>query len=112
MTYLRLTAVPLGFDADRVLSFNLSLPAPTYPDDASIRRVTESLLAALRSVPGVTSAAVTSIPPLSVEDNVSAFKIKDRPDDAADPPVAAQRIDLPRILRRDAHPAHGGSGVF
>ena len=56
---LRLQQVSLGFEPDRLLTFQLSLPATTYPPDARaafFQRLVESL----RATPGVRAAAVSS----------------------------------------------------
>jgi putative ABC transport system permease protein len=59
---LRLQHVSLGFESDRLLTFQLSLPATSYPPDARsafYRRLLESL----RATPGVRAAAVSSAIP-------------------------------------------------
>jgi putative ABC transport system permease protein len=56
---LRLQHVKLGFESDRLLTFQLALPATAYPPDARAafyRRLIESL----RAAPGVRAAAVSS----------------------------------------------------
>lgn len=55
-----------GFRAEGVLTFTVSLPATRYPTDKPQLRVGffDRLIAELRSLPGVQSAAATSAPPL------------------------------------------------
>jgi putative ABC transport system permease protein len=62
---LELQRVPLGFDTEHVLSFQVSLPPTKYP---GLKRVPvfESLREALNTVPGVKRAAVSSGIPFGV----------------------------------------------
>jgi predicted permease len=61
----RLYDVPLGFDVDRVLTFEVRLPRQAYPDDASWRSYQERAEAALRTVPAVNAVGATSRLPLA-----------------------------------------------
>jgi len=56
---LHLQRVHLGFDPERVMTFQLSLPAAKYPADKAPRFYQE-LTASLRAVPGVLGAGVSS----------------------------------------------------
>jgi hypothetical protein len=56
---LRLQHVSLGFQPDRLLTFQLSLPRTTYPVEKSIAFYRE-LLVSLRATPGVRAAAGSS----------------------------------------------------
>jgi putative ABC transport system permease protein len=56
--------VTLGFETEEVTTFKLALPAVRYLDAASVRGFTADMLAGVRGVPGVRSAAATSRPPL------------------------------------------------
>ena len=57
---LRLQAVDPGYEVDRVLTFEVAVPAQRYPDDTSVRAVFDDLLASLRALPGVESADAIS----------------------------------------------------
>jgi putative ABC transport system permease protein len=60
---VRLQHVPLGFDPDRLLTFQLSLPAVRYVGQEKSYAFYRDLIQALRSIPGVRDAAVsTGIP--------------------------------------------------
>jgi len=61
---LRLQQVRLGFQTDRLLTFQLSLPQSKYPDKTKAWAFYQALLPNLRSVPGVRAAAVCSGIPL------------------------------------------------
>jgi putative ABC transport system permease protein len=67
-----LQRVSPGFDAGRLLTFELQLPRTQYPGAPSIRAFFDDLLQRLEALPGVRSAALTiSLPPniLRVTDN-------------------------------------------
>lgn len=63
-TFQRLTSVRPGFDADQVATFWIALPAARYPSDTTVVRFYAQLLDRVRSLPGVTSAGVSSRLPL------------------------------------------------
>ena len=54
-----------GFDADGVLAVHITLPPTRYPTGNAIAAYYNQALASLRSIPGVESAALINIPPLS-----------------------------------------------
>jgi putative ABC transport system permease protein len=56
-TLARLQAVNLGFDADRLLTFYVSLPERRYAGDPQVRAFYERLLERVRALPGVRSAS-------------------------------------------------------
>jgi putative ABC transport system permease protein len=55
-SFVRLSAVDLGYDPSNVLTFQVGLPADRYPNP-QLRTFAEALVARLRSVPGVRAAA-------------------------------------------------------
>ena len=60
----RLTRVPVGFDADGLVTMRLSLPTPKYSDPASMRTFVDRLIDRLNATPGIRSAALaTAVPP-------------------------------------------------
>jgi putative ABC transport system permease protein len=60
----RLTRVPVGFKADGLLTFRVSLPTSTYGDPASMRSFIARLMPALEAAPGVGRAAASmALPP-------------------------------------------------
>jgi predicted permease len=64
-TWLRLTAVDLGFDADRVQTMAFSMPGARYADPDVRARFVDDLLARVGALPGVAAAGATSGLPLS-----------------------------------------------
>ena len=65
----RLFAIPLGFDASRLLTMQVQTASHRLDDDSATRRFYAAALAAVRQVPGVTDAALTSQLPLSSDDD-------------------------------------------
>jgi predicted permease len=71
-TVAALQHVSPGFNADRLLTFELSLPKSQYPESANVRTFYDTLLQKLMALPGVRAAGLTvSLPPnlLQVTDN-------------------------------------------
>ncbi|HEX6996212.1 MAG TPA: hypothetical protein VF339_18935 [Gammaproteobacteria bacterium] len=64
LSFYNLTAQPLGFRPDGLLTFRVQLPAQDYPDQASRTVLQRALVAALAELPGVDAAATTSAAPL------------------------------------------------
>jgi putative ABC transport system permease protein len=61
-SYINLTQQPLGFDADRLITFRTAIP-PAYNDPIKVRDLVRRLRDELAAVPGVTSvAAATNVP--------------------------------------------------
>ncbi|MGQ0734173.1 MAG: FtsX-like permease family protein, partial [Acidobacteriota bacterium] len=63
-SFQRVLAINPGFQADRVLSGWVSLPASRYAEPAQLRAQALRLLEGVRSVPGVTSAGLSTTLPL------------------------------------------------
>jgi putative ABC transport system permease protein len=61
----RLSRVDLGFDNDRAVVFELTIPQVRYDTAAAIVRVARDLDAALSRTPGVTAAGLSSLAPAS-----------------------------------------------
>ena len=74
-TSVLLKRVDLGFAVDGVVAMDLSLPA-SYGESATRARFFEDLVARIRSLPGLRSAAVTSALPLSGEESARTFWIQ------------------------------------
>ena len=75
----QLLHVPLGFEADRVLTARMTLPRTRYPDAGRVAAFQHRVLERLRSSPGVLAAGATAYLPLSGDDNGWAFSIEGRP---------------------------------
>ena len=63
-SFARLTHVPVGFSADGLLTFRVSLPTTAYRDPAAMRSFMSRLMPKLASTPGVVhAAAAMALPP-------------------------------------------------
>jgi putative ABC transport system permease protein len=63
-SFARLTRVPVGFKADGLLTFRVTLPTSAYGDPAAMRSFITRLMPKLESMPGVARAAASmSLPP-------------------------------------------------
>jgi len=79
-SFARLRGVPPGFNPDRLLTLQVSLPEKKYPKLAQIDGFTSEVLGRVRSLPGVEAAAWTSTLPLANGMNVDVtFTIKGEP---------------------------------
>ena len=61
---LALQRVDPGFDPSGVLSTRFALPAPAYPDRATVVRTFQKLAEAAAQIPGVTASAITTQVPM------------------------------------------------
>jgi putative ABC transport system permease protein len=64
-SYSALTRVVTGFDTDNLLLVNLPLSPRTYRDNVSRTAVVDRIVAEMRALPGVRSAAVTTMLPMA-----------------------------------------------
>jgi predicted permease len=63
-SFARLTRVPVGFKADGLLTFRVSLPSSTYGDPAAMRSFIARLMPKLDATPGIVRAAASmALPP-------------------------------------------------
>jgi predicted permease len=63
-SFARVRAVNPGFDPVNLVTFNVTLPASTYPDPERIKLTEQQILQRLREIPGVLSAGATSNLPM------------------------------------------------
>lgn len=63
-SFRNLLVVDPGFEPENVISAQLSLPAQRYPDDAAVRDFSDRFLSAVRAIPGVESAGLTTNVPM------------------------------------------------
>ena len=75
LSFKRLLDTSPGFNATNVVTGNLALPWKNYRDDASRLAFVERLLRALRALPGVTRAAITTGLPFGNGTNDSAVLV-------------------------------------
>jgi predicted permease len=79
-TLANLRAIELGFNPDRLLTMQVSLPQPKYEDEAKRNAFFDRVVAGLRAQPGVQGAAFGSTLPFQSAGNTRAFAIEGRPD--------------------------------
>jgi len=72
----RLEGVDPGFDPKNLLTFNLALPTIKYPSDTAQILFYNQLVPKLNALPGVRSAAVTSVLPFGGGWSTSSFTIE------------------------------------
>jgi putative ABC transport system permease protein len=82
-SFWRLTSVDVGLNTHNVLTAYLSVPSYKYPDVNRERVFYQQTLERMRHLPGVESAAVANLFPLSGS-VTSSFTIEDRPELAGD----------------------------
>ncbi|HVD94477.1 MAG TPA: ABC transporter permease [Vicinamibacterales bacterium] len=93
-TLVALQRVDMGFNGERVLTASIAPPRGQYRDPASLRQLYQRLLDRAAAIPGVRSAAVTNVLPLSGADMDLAFRIQGRAPaaTAGDQPTAWTRV--------------------
>jgi predicted permease len=78
--FVRLAAVYEGFQPDRVLKAELSLPESSYSDATRITAFYQQLLHSAAAMPGVKEAALaTNLPASNVDNEMTLFNIEGRP---------------------------------
>jgi predicted permease len=78
-TFVHLVRADSGFNPEHVLTFELTLPSSTYPDDARIVRLYHMALERLAALPGVQSAGIGETVPMGGAGESTALRIPDRP---------------------------------
>ncbi|MFN7949055.1 MAG: ABC transporter permease [Blastocatellia bacterium] len=98
-SFLRLTQASPGLDSQQVLTAEISLPAAKYADRAQAAAFYEQLLAKITTLPGVQSAGMSSITPLSGTAIDDPFSIEGRPLDPNHFTVAGHQTISPGFFR-------------
>ena len=98
-SFWHLTRTDVGFDAEGVLTFQISLPSTAYPTRRSAVAFHDALLQRLRTLPGVESAGATTCLPLCRSWAGNAWAREDRPPAPGEiPPIVATRRVSPGYL--------------
>lgn len=82
-SYAQLLQTPLGFEAERVMTMQISLPALRYPSESSRRIFYDTVRNEIRRVPGVTDASACTLLPFGYGESVQPFRIAGQPGSAA-----------------------------
>jgi putative ABC transport system permease protein len=75
-SFLRLRGVNPGFDPQGVLSASVALPSAHYSSEASVRQFFDRALANLRTLPGISDAAIASVVPMTGDFDRTGFEIQ------------------------------------
>ncbi|HKC70233.1 MAG TPA: FtsX-like permease family protein, partial [Terriglobales bacterium] len=95
-TFSRLLSVDPGFNAEHVLTFELSLPGSKYSDRRRIMGLYREALSRLRVLPGVQAAGIVETVPLDGATEATAIRILGRaPTSEKDQPMANYTIASP-----------------
>jgi predicted permease len=107
-SFARLTTIPRGFDIERVLAVDVSLPGTRYTKDADVARFFETVLGQARALPGVESAAVSSYLPLQGDSWVDVIKTENDARPESQLPVANLRFISPGYFQTLHMPLRAG----
>jgi predicted permease len=78
-TFWRVLAIDGGFNAEHVLTFQLSLPSGKYSGQNQIVAMYQNLLGRVRAIPGVEAAGVGETVPMSGEGESTVVRLSDDP---------------------------------
>ncbi len=78
-SFYKLLHVDLAFQPDHLATMQVALPQTTYPKEPQLIAVQRKLLDRIRSLPGVKSASVTSVFPVSGNGNTDWIRIVGKP---------------------------------
>jgi putative ABC transport system permease protein len=98
-SFWRLRQIDTGFKAEQVLTMRLFPPASAYPDDQHVAAFYEELLRRVRSLPGVTDAAVVDAVPLGDRSGGTVMEVEGRPAEMSALNAAGWRVVSPAYFR-------------
>ncbi len=107
-SFVRLRSLSPGFDSSGVLTMEVSVPDAHYKNSLAVQNYWEEAVTRLRSLPGVTSAAVVTPLPLSGDDFSSSFRVEGRSVPEKDEPSAELRWATPNYFRTMTIPLRKG----
>jgi putative ABC transport system permease protein len=118
-SFNRLVNVDPGLRVDRVLTFDVNLPASRYPDRAAAASFYDQLLSRLRTIAGVRDATLASNLPFTSANNFIDFTVQESA--PVEPPPQAEfeavapgyfdALGVPLLAGRDLNAADGGEGI-
>jgi putative ABC transport system permease protein len=97
-SFLRLQRVNPVVDAGKLLSVEITLPETRYPEPAQVTTFFQKLIRGVESLPGVKSASLTTVQPLSGVARNDPFVIEGRPLDFNNAPVAGWQQITPNYF--------------
>lgn len=78
-SFYKLLHVELGFQPDHLATVQVVLPETTYPKDPQVVAVSRQIIARVSSLPGVKSAALTTMMPVSGNGNTNWIRFVGKP---------------------------------
>jgi predicted permease len=75
-SFMQILSVDPGYDPKQVITARLSLPARRYESDEAIQSFADRLQASVGALPGVVSAGITTVLPLSGDGNKSVVTVE------------------------------------
>jgi len=78
-SFYRLLHVEVNFHPDHLAMIRVFLPKPLYPNDQTVITLQQQILARVRALPGVQSAGMTTVAPLSYNGNTDWIRFVGRP---------------------------------
>ncbi|UCG86839.1 MAG: ABC transporter permease [Gemmatimonadota bacterium] len=110
-----------GFEAEGRLALSTPLPRSEYPTNEERRAYGEAVLERVAAVPGVESAAITTLIPVSGQDEIWGLEIEGRPQSGPEDDIAAlfyrvspgyfETMGIPLRLGREFTPDDGEGKV-
>jgi predicted permease len=98
-TLANLGAIALGFNPDRLLTMQVSLPQPKYADEAKRSAFFDRVVAGVRAQPGVEGVAFGSTLPFQSSGNTRSFTIEGRAEVPGEVRDALFRVGTSEYLR-------------
>ena len=109
-SFAGLRAMNPGFNAEDVVTMNVSVPDAHYKTSLALQSYWDRTLAEIKALPGVTSAGAISPLPLSGDDFSSSFTVAGRAIPEKDEPSAELRIAAPEYFKAMEIPIRQGRG--
>jgi putative ABC transport system permease protein len=107
----RLLSVNPGFESTEVLTMSVQASGPAYADDAAVRAVQDRVLEAVRALPAVQSAVLTTQIPLGGNFDAYGVMAQDKPlANPEDAPAAQRYVVSPGYLSALRIPIRRGRG--
>jgi putative ABC transport system permease protein len=98
-SFMRLQRVDAVVDVDKVLSVEINLPSTRYTEGAQVTTFFQELIRRVESLPGVESASLSNILPLSADARNDPFGIEGRAYTADNATWAAWQAVMPNYFR-------------
>jgi putative ABC transport system permease protein len=111
-TFVRLLSVDPGFNPERVLTFELSLPGTKYKDGDRIAAFYQRALQSLHAIPGVLYAGIVETVPMAGASDGSLIRLPGRPTAPGKEPFANYNIASPDYFSAVGTPLLRGRGFL